>query len=43
MKMFGLDDWIMVTATVLAIVNVVVAGLGTPSTSYMVNSSLICE
>ncbi|KAF9252387.1 hypothetical protein LCP9604111_2383 [Penicillium roqueforti] len=27
-KMFGLDDWIMVTATVLAIVNVVVAGLG---------------
>ncbi|KAI3116623.1 hypothetical protein CBS147333_247 [Penicillium roqueforti] len=40
-KMFGLDDWIMVTATVLAIVNVVVAGLGTPSTSYMVNSSLI--
>jgi hypothetical protein len=41
-KMMGVDDWIMVAAMIFAILNVVVAGLGTPSAPYMIIPSLIC-
>ncbi|KAJ5457678.1 hypothetical protein N7475_009066 [Penicillium sp. IBT 31633x] len=40
-KRFGWDDWIMVAATILAILNVVVAGFGTPSAPYGIIPSLI--
>lgn len=40
-KMLGVDDWIMVAAMIFAIVNVVIAGLGTPSVPYMIIPSLI--
>ena len=40
--MLGVDDWMMVAAMIFAILNVVVAGLGTPSALYMIIPSLIC-
>ncbi|CAI7576418.1 unnamed protein product [Penicillium glandicola] len=39
-KSFGLDDWVMVTATIVAIMNVVAAVFSTPSTPYMTILSL---
>lgn len=41
-KMLGVDDWMMVAAMIFAILNVVIAGLGTPSALYMIIPSLIC-
>ena len=42
-KMVGVDDWIMVAAMIFAIVNVVIAGLGTLAAPYMTIPSLIYD
>jgi hypothetical protein len=39
--MFGLDDWTMVAATIFAVLNVVLAGLGMPSVPYVTMPSLM--